>query len=262
MAFADKLMQLRRQQGLSQEQLADRLGVTRQSVSKWESGASMPELGKIIILSKQFSVSVDYLVKDEILSDGKAPRNMEKADAGLGEKIDSMERYIKGPEYEYVSKTKIFGIPLVCIRFSRHMGKGCVAKGVIAIGGVAVGVVSIGGFSVGLFSIGGTALGAFALGGLAFGLVAAGGVAFGLAAFGAVAIGVYAGGVTAVGREIAVGVAAVGKTSIGYDCSGEHCLAYYPGITRNEVCSFILTHHPKLIKPLAEWLAFLGSAGR
>ncbi|MUU12757.1 MAG: XRE family transcriptional regulator [Oscillibacter sp.] len=50
--------------GMSQEQLADRLGVTRQSVSKWEGGTAMPELVKLISLSELFGVSVDYLVKD------------------------------------------------------------------------------------------------------------------------------------------------------------------------------------------------------
>ena len=64
--FSEKLLELRRQKGLSQEQLADRLGVTRQSVSKWESGAALPELGKLIALSDLFSVSVDYLVKDQL----------------------------------------------------------------------------------------------------------------------------------------------------------------------------------------------------
>ena len=64
MTFSEKLMDLRRKSGLSQEQLADRLGVTRQSVSKWESGTAMPELVKLISLSDIFGVSVDYLVKD------------------------------------------------------------------------------------------------------------------------------------------------------------------------------------------------------
>ena len=60
--FSEKLLELRRREGLSQEQLADRLGVTRQSVSKWESGAAVPELSKLVALSDLFSVSVDYLV--------------------------------------------------------------------------------------------------------------------------------------------------------------------------------------------------------
>ena len=62
MEFSEKLMALRRREGLSQEQLADQLGVTRQSVSKWEGGAATPELVKLISLSELFNVSVDYLL--------------------------------------------------------------------------------------------------------------------------------------------------------------------------------------------------------
>ena len=58
MDFSKKLMHLRKQEGLSQEQLADRLGVTRQSVSKWESGTVLPEIVKLISLSEMFDVSV------------------------------------------------------------------------------------------------------------------------------------------------------------------------------------------------------------
>ena len=61
MEFSERLMILRKQAGLSQEQLADRLGVTRQSVSKWESGTALPELVKLISLSEIFGVSLDYL---------------------------------------------------------------------------------------------------------------------------------------------------------------------------------------------------------
>ena len=67
MEFSERLMILRKQAGLSQEQLADRLGVTRQSVSKWESGTALPELVKLISLSEMFGVSLDYLVKDYIM---------------------------------------------------------------------------------------------------------------------------------------------------------------------------------------------------
>ena len=59
MMFSEKLICLRRERGLSQEQLADQLGVTRQSVSKWESGAAMPELVKLISLSELFDVTLD-----------------------------------------------------------------------------------------------------------------------------------------------------------------------------------------------------------
>lgn len=66
MIFADKLMQLRKKSGWSQEELAEQMGVTRQSVSKWESAQSIPDLEKIVRLSELFGVSLDYLLKEEI----------------------------------------------------------------------------------------------------------------------------------------------------------------------------------------------------
>ena len=65
MPFAEKIQKLRKQKGISQEELAEILGVSRQSVSKWESGTSMPEIEKIVELSRIFSASTDYLLKDE-----------------------------------------------------------------------------------------------------------------------------------------------------------------------------------------------------
>ena len=61
---------------MSQEQLADRLGITRQSVSKWESGSAAPELSKLITLSEMFQVSIDYLLKD-----AEEPKGAEKEES-------------------------------------------------------------------------------------------------------------------------------------------------------------------------------------
>ena len=66
MIFADKLIQLRKKAGWSQEELAEQMNVTRQSVSKWEAAQSVPDLEKILHLSELFSVSTDYLLKDEL----------------------------------------------------------------------------------------------------------------------------------------------------------------------------------------------------
>ena len=66
MMLADKLILLRKMSGWSQEELAQRLGVTRQSVSKWEGAQSLPDLDKIVQMSRLFSVSTDYLLKDEL----------------------------------------------------------------------------------------------------------------------------------------------------------------------------------------------------
>ena len=65
MTLGDKIYQLRTQVGLSQEELAEKTGVSRQSVSKWETGASIPELDKLIQLAKTFGITLDALVQDE-----------------------------------------------------------------------------------------------------------------------------------------------------------------------------------------------------
>lgn len=64
MILADKITDLRKKNGWSQEELANQLGVSRQAVSKWESAASIPDLDKIIKMSNIFGVSTDYLLKD------------------------------------------------------------------------------------------------------------------------------------------------------------------------------------------------------
>jgi transcriptional regulator with XRE-family HTH domain len=66
MILADKIILLRRRKGWSQEELAEQLGVTRQSISKWEGAQSAPELDKIIKMSEVFGVSCDLLLKDEL----------------------------------------------------------------------------------------------------------------------------------------------------------------------------------------------------
>ncbi|MBS5703000.1 MAG: helix-turn-helix transcriptional regulator [Butyricicoccus pullicaecorum] len=66
MKFGEKLQALRRAKGLSQEQLSEALGVTRQAVSKWELNASIPDVEKLLALSDFFQVSTDYLLKETI----------------------------------------------------------------------------------------------------------------------------------------------------------------------------------------------------
>ena len=69
MIFADKLIALRKRNGMSQEELAEKLNVTRQSISKWEGAQSVPDLQKILQLSQLFGVSTDVLLKDELSLD-------------------------------------------------------------------------------------------------------------------------------------------------------------------------------------------------
>lgn len=63
MNIADRIQFLRKQKGYSQEELADKMGVSRQAVSKWESEQSVPDLEKIIVMSDLFEVTTDYLLK-------------------------------------------------------------------------------------------------------------------------------------------------------------------------------------------------------
>lgn len=66
MEFNNKLYNLRKQRGLSQEELANRLNVSRQTISKWEVGESTPDMEKLVALSDLFEISLDELVMDKI----------------------------------------------------------------------------------------------------------------------------------------------------------------------------------------------------
>lgn len=91
MTFSEKISALRKQKGWSQEELAEKLMVTRQAVSKWESAQSMPDLDKLVQLSEALGVSTDYLLKDEQAqssagsrdsrADGKARRHVTQEEA-------------------------------------------------------------------------------------------------------------------------------------------------------------------------------------
>ena len=89
MILADKIIEQRKKLGLSQEELAEKLGVSRQAVSKWEGAQSTPDLGRILELGRLFSVSTDYLLKDDaeqaeyvsIPDDAEPIRRMSMADA-------------------------------------------------------------------------------------------------------------------------------------------------------------------------------------
>ena len=74
----ERINLLRKKMGLSQEELANKIGVSRQAVSKWESGQSMPDLDKIIALSDLFGVSTDYILKGTDVSYDEGTLNAER----------------------------------------------------------------------------------------------------------------------------------------------------------------------------------------
>lgn len=76
--LSEKIVSLRRKNGLSQEQLAEKLGVSRQAISKWEGGLSTPELDKLKALSKCFHITIDELIGNEGAADSEPAREEEK----------------------------------------------------------------------------------------------------------------------------------------------------------------------------------------
>ena len=196
MAFSQRLHQLRREHGLSQEELGSVIGVSRQAVQKWESGASTPDIENLSALADYFQISLDYLVRGVEAAPEPPP-------------AQTVVHHYYGYCYEYRSSRTLFGLPLVHISLGYGLRR---ARGIIAIGNIATGLLAIGGLSVGGISIGGLSLGLLALGGGAVGALAAGGMAVALLCAvggGAVSAGLSLGGM-AVGRY-AVGGAAFGS---------------------------------------------------
>ena len=233
MEFQQRLYELRKKSGLSQEGLADLLGVTRQAVQKWEAGASRPDMDNLAALARYFNVTLDYLVTGQ---EPPAP----------AAQTTIVNNYYQRWHYEYKSQRTLFGLPLVHIRLGDR-GAGA-AKGVLAIGNYAVGIFALGGFSLGLFSVGGLslglllslggwAIGGLAIGGFAVGLLALGGGAEGLFAMGGGALGVYAAGGGAIASEIAIGGSAHAPLAIGRVAEG--ALTFSPGSDPAQVAQAI-----------------------
>lgn len=318
--FCDKLIELRREKGFSQEQLAEYLEVSRQSVSKWEADKTMPEISKLIVISELFQVSLDYLLIDdcenrdgrtqgmEVGPDRGSGRGLEDSDiwwrqeirqqengqqnsgrqnirqqssgqqdsgqpddgqreTGAGwpgtslqeaeemkESLNEIREFIgfrKG--FEYKSRTSVFGIPLVHVKFGGGNGKVRLrdaAKGIIAVGNLAFGVVSVGIFSAGLLSFGLLSLGLlFSLGVVSLGAMAVGVVSIGIVTGGISSVGIYATGVAAVGKEVATGVSVSGKTAAGMQgarISGWNMTVTDKLTTKEAMKDFILTYNPGL----------------
>ena len=116
MILADKIMTLRKRNGWSQEDLADQLGVSRQSVSKWEAASSIPDLNKILKMSQLFGVTTDYLLKDDMeeipFTDPQQPEKEEYSSDTANENpvrkvsMEEADTYMKKAE----SASKMIGI--------------------------------------------------------------------------------------------------------------------------------------------------------
>lgn len=226
MTTGEKIAQCRKEKGLTQAELADLMGVSRQAVSRWESDLAFPETEKLLKLSKLFGCSTDWLlnyneenfnvhaeVEEEVKSDDEEPVKKRR---NINWSFNLNSFY-----FEYKSKICLGKLPLVHV----NIGLGRTATGIIALGLKARGIISVGLLSLGVLSLGLLSLGVFAFGLLVAGLtasgaiavggIAVGGLAIGLFAMGGCAVGLFSVGGYAVGYYVAIGGGAVGRIAIG-----------------------------------------------
>lgn len=236
MTLGEKVYRLRSERGMSQEAFGEALGVSRQSVSKWETDQSLPELDKIVAISEIFAVSTDYLLK-ETAEKQEGQGTSPDASYTDGRFSDKENVYTEETRviiqktsfhYEYKSEKTFMGLPLVHVnlglkpvRAKGVIAIGNAAQGIIAIGIVGLGVITLAPIGVGLLlAIGALVVGGMALGSLAVGLIAGGAISVGVFTMGAVAVGQFSFGALALGQQIAIGDAAYGNIALGLSEAG------------------------------------------
>ena len=111
MTLGEKLSKLRKEYNYTQEQLADILGVSRQSISKWESDIAYPETDKLIELGKLFDCSMDYLLKEDVIEKNGAQAS------GFTEKVEEISRKVMTDKNKGKAKKilKVIGIVLAAV---------------------------------------------------------------------------------------------------------------------------------------------------
>jgi len=250
--FGNRLMNLRKGKGLSQEELGNQVGVSRQTVSKWELNQTTPEMDKLVLLGDIFNIRLDELLgRENVIHDNSNYGE-------LNAKIDTIINSRKPFHYEYKSNKMVGKLPLVHVNIGYGMYR---AKGIISIGMISTGIISMGLLSGGVISIGVIALGIFAVAAMAAGVISAGSISLGILAmgaisigylsFGALAIGVYSVGADAIAIRIALGDAASGHVAIGKTTvKGTVEFLTRNHVSADEIKSAILREYPNTW----EWL--------
>ena len=237
MTLGEKLSKLRKEYNYTQEQLADILGVSRQSISKWESDIAYPETDKLIKMGKLFECSMDYLLNDDITEkQGIEPKETE-----------TFWDKFKKQFHERKSEKMIFGMPLYHIGRNAHgffavgfkargvFSIGLMSRGIFSLGLLSLGIISIGILSLGLISAGTFSLGLLAVGSIALGLFAAGAISVGLVSFGALSVGYFSSGALAIGKYIAVGDHAHAMIAIGQTLADGNIYSHIGDLTTADI---------------------------
>lgn len=219
MTLGEKLSKARKENNYTQEQLAEVLGVSRQSISKWESNLAYPETEKLIRISELFGCSLDYLLKENIEEENT------EWESGKQEEEPFIEIGYRTPGIrirERKSEKTIFGMPLwhIAKNAKGFLAVGLHAEGVIAVGMRAKGILSIGMLSMGLLSFGLASLGLISVGCVVLGLLSVGCFAGGFFVVGSVSLGVISIGAVAVG-DFSLGALAIGR----FFAMGDHAQA-------------------------------------
>ena len=241
MTLGEKLSKLRKENNYTQEQLAEILGVSRQSISKWESDIAYPETDKLIKIGKLFECSMDYLLNENIA---------EKQEIQPTEK-ESFWDIFKKQFHERKSEKMVFGMPLYHIGKNAHgffaigfkargvFSIGLMSRGIISLGLLSLGVISTGVLSLGLISAGVFSLGLLAVGSIALGLFVAGAISAGVVSFGALSVGCFSSGALAIGKYIAVGDHAHAMIAIGESVANGKVYSHIGDLTSADITTVI-----------------------
>ena len=151
MTIGERIAEERKKKGMTQEDMAEKLNLSRQAISKWESGSSFPDTENLLKLSFLFSVSVDYLLKGEMVEEKN----------GEEEKVFHLPYSSLSRMKERHSEKTLWGLPLWSVG---RNAKGFFALGFFSKGVFFLGCFSLGGISVGMASLGLLSLAAFSRG--------------------------------------------------------------------------------------------------
>ena len=262
MEFGSELQRLRKQRGMSQEELGEALGVSRQTISKWENGSAYPDMLNLMTISDFFGVKIDDMISGT-KSVSEAPRDEEP------ESIQQTETAQSGFHCEYKSRICVRGIPLIHINygFGDYRAKGVVAignisSGVLSIGIIAKGMISVGIISLGLLAIGILSLAAFAVGCVAAGIISIAGIALGVMTLGGLALGIVSVGGCAVSTHVSVGGVAIAPISVGFIVNGDdtvvlQSLQEVSLVTANKINELIDGRFPGMPFFLRDWATLL-----
>lgn len=215
MTFGDKLSKLRKENNYTQEQLADILGVSRQSISKWESNIAYPETDKLIRISELFNCTLDHLLKDGEKRNAASPSNAESPIFPKRLRERKSEKTVFGMPLWHIGRNAR-GFIAVGLNARGVIAIGLKATGIVSLGMLSIGLLSFGLFSVGLISIALFALGILSAGSFSVGIFAVGSISLGIISLGAIAVGDFSVGALAIGKYFALGDNARGMIALGY----------------------------------------------